>query len=151
MNSLDTDTLEEVFQRLVHDGEKDAALTVASMVFGSLRGTPRDWLEDNYPDGFGNKIRVIKELRAEFDLSLKDAKTKVDAFEDEYLPDEPEWVKVDDPIEKGWVGLDVRINGAEDEITDIDVDAPSLQIRTAQRGWITPGNRTWEFPAWAVR
>ena len=151
MNNLDTNTLEEVFQRLVHDGEKDAALTVASMAFGSLRGTPRDWLEDNYPDGFGNKIQVIKELRAEFDLGLKDAKAVVDEFEDEDLPDEPEWVVVDDPIEQGWVGLDVRINGDEDEITDIDVDDPSLQIRTEKRGWITPGNRTWEFPASAVR
>jgi cell pole-organizing protein PopZ len=51
MNDLDTRTLEETFQRLVHDGEKDAALTVASMAFGSLRGTPRDWLEDNFPNG----------------------------------------------------------------------------------------------------
>jgi len=153
MNNLDTRTLEQTFQRLAHDGEKDAALTVAEMAFGSLKGTPREWLEDNYPDGLQetNKIQVIKQVRSEFDLGLKEAKAEVDEFAEEYRRDEDEWVVVSDPVRQGEVGLDVLIDGAEDTIIRLDPEDSSLPIRTRERGWITPDNRTWKFPASAVQ
>ena len=145
MNNLDTRTLEETFQRLVHDGEKDAALTVAEMAFGSLRGTPRDYLEDNYPDGLRghNKIQVIKELRAEFDLGLKDAKAVVDEFEEEVGTN---FVETDNIMGDAFIGLSVLIDGEEDEVTDLDPGDPSLKIATEKRGWITPHNHTWKVP-----
>jgi hypothetical protein len=146
MNNLDTRTLEETFQRLVHDGEKDAALTVASMAFGSLRGTPRDWLEDNYPNGLQghNKIQVIKEVRGEFDLGLKEAKAEVDEFEEEFGPN---FVETDNIMGDAFIGLSVLIDGEEDEVTEMDPDNNSLQIATAERGWVTPHIHTWKVPA----
>jgi len=143
-NDLDTDTLEEVFRRHVHDGEKDAALTVASMVFGSLRGTPRDWLEENYPTGFGNKIRVVKELRAEFDLALKEAKAEVDEFEEEIGTN---FVETDNIMDDAFIGMSVIVNGEEDEVVDLDPEVPFLKIATEEHGWITPHNHTWKVPS----
>lgn len=146
MNNLDTDTLEEIFQRLVHDGEKDAALTVASMAFGSLRGTPRDWLEDNYPNGFQNtsKIHVIKQLRSEFDLALKESKAVADEYEAEIC--NTNFVETHNIMDDAFPGLSVIVDGQEDEVTELDQGDNSLQIATAERGWITPHNHVWEVP-----
>jgi len=146
MNNLDTHTLEETFQRLAHDGEKDAALTVASMAFGSLRGTPRDWLEDNYPNGLQgtNKIQVIKQVRGEFDLGIKEAKAEVDEFQREVGTN---FVETNNIMDEAFVGLSVIVNGEEDEVTQLDPGDNSLQIATAERGWITPHNQTWKVPA----
>ena len=147
MNNLDTDTLETVFERHLQDGEKDAALTVAQMAFGSLKGTPRDWLEDNHPNLNTSKIRVIKELRAEFDLDLKDAKAVVDEYEADL---EPDFVEPDDILDVARVGLDVKCDGEDDEITNLDKADPSLQIKTANAGWIRPNSHDWKVPAEVV-
>jgi len=145
MRNLDTRTLEAVFQSLVNDNEKEAALTVASMAFGSTNTSPEEWLENNY-DGNENKIQVIKELRDEFDLGLKDAKAKVDEYEDVLDSEEIEFEPVSDIMDVAYRGLTVRINGEEDEITKMDPDSPSLKIETEKRGWITPFNQEWEVP-----
>jgi len=146
MNNLDTRTLEQTFQRLAHDGEKDAALTVAEMAFGSLKGTPREWLEDNYPNGLQgrNKTQVIKQVRGEFDLGLKEAKAEVDEFVREV---DTNFVETDNIMDHAFVGLSVIVNGEEDEVTNLDTSDTALPLATAELGWINPDNQTWKVPA----
>jgi len=116
------------------------------MAFGSLRGTPRAWLEDNFPHGLQDtsKIQAIKQVRAEFDLALKEAKSEVDEFLEEIGTN---FVETDNIMDDAFIGLSVIVDGEEDHVADLDPEDPSLKIATEKRGWITPHNQTWKVPA----
>jgi hypothetical protein len=153
MNNLDTDTLNTVFNRLLNDGEEDAALTVASMLSDAIEEpqNPREWLRENYSQEDDSKIKTIKRLREKFDLPLKDAKKRVDIFENETMEESREWVLVEHPVEQGEPGMDVIVNGEEDTITQLDPGDRYLRIATENCGWIAPEDQEWHFPKSAVR
>jgi hypothetical protein len=144
-NDLNTDTLEAVFNRLLDDGEKDAALTVASLAFDSSKLTPRSYLESCFPNGLQgtNKVQVIKQVRDEFGLSLKDAKAVVNKFQKEVGA---EFVETDSILDVAEIHLPVIVDGSEDEIVDLDEDTLH-NIATEKRGWLQADQHSWKVPA----
>lgn len=88
---MDRDTVIHIFYLLRDKGYTGAALSVVAEYFPerSMLGvpkTPEQWLGENAELENGktvkrNKIKVIKDLREKFGLTLKDAKAKVDEYE----------------------------------------------------------------------
>ena len=91
-NDMDRDTVIHIFHLLRDKGYTGAALSVVAEYFPEYSElgtpeTPEQWLRKNVELENGKsikrpKIRVIKELREKFGLTLKKAKAKVDEYED---------------------------------------------------------------------
>ena len=74
MPDMSSETLKTIYRKLRKEDHKDAALVVADML---MMPTPEDWAVQNqhrYP----NKVRFIKEMRNEFDVSLMQGKDIAD-------------------------------------------------------------------------
>jgi len=88
---MDRDTVIHIFHLLRDKGHTDAALEVVAEYFPEFsklgtKDTPEQWLRKNVELENGktvkpSKIRVIKDLREEFGFTVKDAKAKVDKYE----------------------------------------------------------------------
>ena len=90
-NDMDRDTVIHIFHLLRDKGYTGAALSVVAEYFPEYSElgapeTPEQWLRKNVELENGksvahSKIKVIKKLREKFGLTLKDAKAKVDEYE----------------------------------------------------------------------
>lgn len=88
---MDRDTVIYIFHLLRDKGHTGAALSVVAEYFPEYSEvgapeTPEQWLRknvelENEKSVARSKIKVIKKLREKFGLTLKDAKTKVDEYE----------------------------------------------------------------------
>ena len=68
MTDLDDDTLEHVFNQL-RGNHPEAALKVADLL---LQESPSDWAERKAPE-FNDRVALVKALRSQYDMKLKEA------------------------------------------------------------------------------
>jgi len=86
-SEIDYHTTMQIFPMLRQHGHIQAALDVAEAYMKEQREIDQFLRDKGYVDRDGklveNKIQVIKEVRAEFDLALSEAKNVVEEYQNE--------------------------------------------------------------------